>query len=214
MRKIFTRRTDTELCQVGTMDDGFSRYYDHNMEMTVVKIFSGDCYVTNQEGEVLITVLGSCVAACIRDPITKIGGMNHFLLPGDYISGGYLQDSALFGAYAMEQLINGLIKLGADKNRLEVKLFGGGNVINNSTLMGDKNAEFAKDFIENENLIISSQDLGGSYPRRIHYYPDSGKVMMRVLRRKEDMQVTEKEKQYLSRLRSNPLDGEAELFKT
>ncbi len=207
------RRTDTERYQVGNYYDGVKRYYDQVSENTVVKIFSGDCYVTSEKGELLITILGSCVAACIRDPVVRVGGMNHFLLPGDYDAlGNSANDSARYGVFAMEKLINEILKKGGMKERLEVKLFGGGNVINNSAMIGDKNAKFVRDFIKGENLSIASEDLGGKLPRRVHYYPDSGKVMIRKLSRREDMRIVGEEETFAKSLNKKPVGGDVELF--
>ena len=115
-----------------------------------VKIFSGDWHVSTKANEVLITILGSCVSACIRDPIAGIGGMNHFLLPGDESVVAQVSDAARYGVFAMESLINGILKAGGRKDRLEFKVFGGGNVINNSQKIGSKNAAFIRNFLKNE----------------------------------------------------------------
>ena len=210
----FNRRSDKESVQVGLMNDGTKRYFDHNHEITVVKIFSGDCYVSDQPGEMLVTILGCCVAACIRDPIIGVGGMNHFLLPGTLEDGGDADDGKAlrYGVYAMEQLINEILKRGGNKSRLEIKLFGGGNVTNNSAAIGSKNALFVQEFFRKEGLAVATEDLGGDLPRRIHYYSDTGKVMMRKLKRREDMVVVEEEQQFDSLLRKTPLEGSIDLF--
>lgn len=96
----------------------------------------------------LATILGSCVLLCIRDPIAKVGGMNHFLLPGDESADSTVSDSARYGVFAMESLINGIMKAGGRKDRFEIKVFGGGNVINNSARIGSKNAKFIRDFLK------------------------------------------------------------------
>jgi chemotaxis protein CheD len=189
-------------------EEGFTMPPDHQ----VVQIFSGDWHVSTQPKEVLVTILGSCVAACIRDPIAKVGGMNHFLLPGSELVVPELSDAARYGVYAMESLINGLLKAGALKSRLEVKIFGGGNVINNSQKIGSKNAAFVRHFLENEGLPIASEDLEGDLPRRIHYYPDTGKVMMRKLVRKEDLKVVEEEARYSKSIVIKPVEGDVDLF--
>ena len=188
---------------------GFPTPKDH----TVVKLFSGDCYVTDKPNYMLVTILGSCVSACIRDPIAGVGGMNHFLLPdGGDVDFEHASQATRYGAYAMEQLINGIISKGGQKSRLEVKLFGGGNVIKSNTLIGDRNVQFVKQFLRREGLLVSSADLGGTYPRRIHYYPDTGKVMMRNLRRKEDYDVVKEEQQFAASLTKKPFEGEVDLF--
>ena len=176
-----------------------------------VKLISGDCYVS-EKGEILDTILGSCIAACIRDPILRVGGMNHFLLPGSETMVAKLSDAARYGVFAMEQLINGLLKIGARKDRLEVKVFGGGNVINNSARIGSKNAEFVRQFLSDEGLRIVSEDLEGDAPRRVHYYSDTGKVLLKKLSRKDDMGVLEEEKRYSNKLITRPVEGDIDLF--
>lgn len=190
----------------GESDDASTQGYD------VVKIFSGDWHVSTQPNEMLVTILGSCVSACIRDPIAKVGGMNHFLLPGNDIVVNELSDAARYGVYAMEALINGILKAGGRKDRLEVKVFGGGNVIQNSQRIGSKNAAFIRHFLKSEGYRIVSEDLEGDLPRRIHYFPDTGRVMMRKLRRKEDMRVVEEETRYSNSIVAKPVEGDIDLF--
>jgi chemotaxis protein CheD len=207
------RRTETEKHQSGDYFSGKDRYYDQMSEETVVKVFSGDCYSTDQPGEVLVTVLGSCIACCMRDPITKVGGMNHFLLP----DGSNAHEAPnRYGAYSMEQLINDILKKGAVKSRLEVKVFGGGNVIKSSAMIGDKNVNFIRDYLKQEGLRIAQEDLGGTSPRRIHYYPETGRVMMRKLRRDDDLKQVEKEElKYRKKIITTAdkgNEGEVELF--
>ncbi|MEI7669983.1 MAG: chemoreceptor glutamine deamidase CheD [Pseudomonadota bacterium] len=185
---------------------GKKPFHDDKENVDVIKIFAGDWYVSNKKGEMLATILGSCVSACIRDPVAGIGGMNHFLLPGDSnMLESKVSDSARYGVSAMENLINGILKEGGQKHRLEVKVFGGGNVINNSARIGSKNAKFIREFLSTEGLRIASEDLEGDYPRRIHYFPDSGKVMMRLLRRKEDMVVLKEEEKYTKKVNKMPI---------
>ncbi len=200
--------------EIATRDyyDGGKIAYDPQSGMNVVKIFSGDAYVSTKPNEMLVTILGSCVAACIRDPIAGVGGMNHFLLPGNESTVTELSAANRYGVFAMESLINGILKAGGRKERLEVKVFGGGNVINNSIRIGSKNASFIREFLKAEGIKIVSEDLEGDLPRRIHYYPDTGKVMMRKLKRKEDMQVLEEEKKYTQTLTAKPVEGDIDLF--
>ncbi len=186
---------------------------DYNTETgyRIVKIFSGDWHVSTEPGEMLATILGSCVSACIRDPKIGVGGMNHFLLPGD-INNVQTNDAARYGVFAMESLINGILKAGGRKERLEAKVFGGGNVINNSARIGSKNAAFIREFLKREGIPIVSEDLEGDLPRRIHYFPDTGKVMLRRLHRKEDMRVAEEEARYRSKIAAKPVEGDIDLF--
>lgn len=186
--------------------------YDQETGNRIIKIFSGDWHVSTQPGDMLATILGSCVSACIRDPMMKVGGMNHFLLPGEDMVVNELSDAARYGVFAMEQLINGILKAGGRKDRLEVKVFGGGNVINNSARIGSKNAAFIRQFLKSEGLKIASEDLEGDLPRRIHYFPDTGKVLMKKLHRKEDMRVVEEENRYRNTIVAKPVEGEIDLF--
>ncbi len=189
------------------------RVYERRNEIELVSLLSGDCYISTQPNQMLQTVLGSCVAACMRDPIAKVAGMNHFLLP-EQMDGTTPRDvghAARFGAFAMEKLINGLLKYGAMRHRLEVKVFGGANINNQSNLIGSKNVAFVRQFLSQEGMKIISEDLGGNYPRRVHYFADTGKVMLRCLRRTEDMRVVDEEKQYAKSV-IKPLGGDVELF--
>lgn len=183
--------------------------HDTQENITVIKIISGDWHVTC-ENVMLATILGSCVSACIRDPIAKVGGMNHFMLPGE--DNSQFSDSARYGLFAMESLINGILGAGGSKGRLEIKVFGGGDVINNSSRIGSRNAEFIRNFLNREGYTIASEDLGGDYPRRIHYYPATGRLMMRVLRRRDDMDVLVEEFRYKSAILQKPVEGDIELF--
>ena len=209
------RRTDTEPTQVGDFYDGPKRYYDQNLEQVVVKLMTGDCYVTDQPDEMLVTILGSCISVCMRDPVAGVAGMNHILLPGNVKEQKKKGDpgySTRFGAYAMEELINGLIKLGGSRDRFETKIFGGGNVINNSAMIGTKNIQFVKDYLKSENIPLESEDTGGTHPRRIHYFSGTGKVMRRVLKRKDDMRVVDEEKKFEKTFKKTHHEGDVELF--
>ena len=145
-----------------------------------ITIVQGEFAVSDIEGTVITTVLGSCVAACIYDPVTKIGGMNHFLLPGNPDKDGSDQ-SQRYGVFLMEKLLNGLFEKGASRRRLEVKLFGGAQVLDSRTDTGRKNAEFATSFITNERLNIVSTSLGGLQGRRVEFEPYTGKVRQKFI---------------------------------
>lgn len=195
---VFQRRTDNEKAQVGDYFSGPNRYYDQVNENVVVKVLSGDCVVSETTGELMMTILGSCIACCMYDPVLRIGGMNHFLVPGDINS---TTESGRFGANAMEMLINKLIKKGALKNRLEVKIFGGASLLDNSQQIGIKNITFVKDFLKREGMKIIGEDVGGNTPRRLHFYPDTGKAMLRKLQRQDDLKIIQEEKEYISKVK-------------
>lgn len=141
--------------------------------LKVVRVLQGDTRVSTQPEEVMSTILGSCVATCIWDPVAGVGGLNHFLLPGDKNN---QSKSLSYGVNAMELLINGLLKHGADRSRLQVKLFGGAQMLENATDIGEKNTRFARWYAENENLPIVSQCLGGQQGRKIRFWPVTGRV--------------------------------------
>lgn len=187
-------------------------YFDRNFDCNAAKILPGEFYVTTRN-LVLVTVLGSCVAACIRDSSTGIGGMNHFMLPEDR-SGDVVSNSARYGTYAMEMLINQLLKSGARRNRLEAKVFGGGAVLESLTTsnVGARNAEFVLTFLQTEKIPVVAKDLLDSYPRKVYFFPESGKVMVRKLHRVHNDTLFAREKEYRNRLEQAKVEGEIELF--
>jgi chemotaxis protein CheD len=191
------------------------RFFDNASQSWMVKVFPGEFHVTDRPDETLVTILGSCVAACIRDPVTGLGGMNHFMLPQGHSSGwGNDPQSTRYGNFAMEKLINELIKGGCSRDRMEIKVFGGGNVIDTitSTPVGTQNAEFVLHFLEAEGLRCAVQDLGGQYPRRIHYSPANGRVVRRLLGTGDSQVITREEREYAARLLAKKPAGDVELF--
>jgi chemotaxis protein CheD len=189
------------------------KFFDTASACWMVKVFPGEFFVTSKSDEVLVTVLGSCVSACIRDHRTGIGGMNHFMLPHSR-SGGWAGDmqSTRFGNFAMEKLINELLKAGCSRDSLEIKVFGGGNVTDASNAIGTENAKFILRYLEAEGLRCAAQDLGGQLPRRIHYYPANGRVVRRLLGTSESSAVASEENDYVNRLSSRSTGGEIQLF--
>lgn len=189
------------------------RIFDSSSNAWMVKLFPGEYFVTDKMEDVLVTVLGSCVAACIRDPIAKIAGMNHFML-ASHSSGHWGGDlrSARFGNFAMEKLINELIKAGCSRDRFEVKVFGGGNVTESSNAIGSDNAAFVLRYLEAEGLRVAAQDLGGTLPRRIHYHPLTGRVVRKLLGTGDTYAVTREESDYGSRLQTQKTYGDIQLF--
>ena len=189
-----------------------NRYYDRNFQRDAAKILPGEYFVSDQ-GMLLVTVLGSCVAACIRDTEARVGGMNHFMLPDD---GGRdtVGASARYGTYAMEVLINHLLKSGARRSRLEAKGFGGGAVMASlsSSNVGARNAEFVLDYLKTEKIPVVAKDLLDSYPRKVYYFPDSGRVLVKKLHRVHNETLFSREKDYKDRLVGAKVEGEIELF--
>lgn len=167
-------------------------YRDRHFRCEAVKVLPGEYFTTGSD-LMLVTLLGSCVSACIRDRRRGIGGMNHFLLPHDH--GTDARVGARFGVYAMEVLINGLLHQGAQRADLEAKVFGGANVVRsmkNSTV-GSDNARFVLQFLRREGIRIEAEELGGAQPRRVHYFPASGRALVRLLGNQETAQISRAE---------------------
>jgi chemotaxis protein CheD len=194
--------------------EGFATnlYFDRNFESQAAKILPGEYYVSTRD-MLLVTVLGSCVAACIRDTDSGIGGMNHFMLPDE---GGkdLVGNSARYGTYAMEMLINHLLKSGARRNRLEAKVFGGGAVLASlsSSNVGTRNAEFVLKFLQTEKIPVVAKDLLDSYPRKVYYFPSSGRVLVRKLHRVHNDTLFNREREYKARIEHSKVEGDIELF--
>lgn len=191
-----------------------NHYYDRNLDIEAAKILPGEYYVTERD-MVLVTVLGSCVTACIRDKLSGIGGMNHFMLPDtNPDKDSMIGESARYGAFAMEILINSLIKLGAHRTLLEAKVFGGGNVLPGMTVanVGQRNADFVLRFLETEKIRVVAKDLVDVYPRKVYYFPKTGRVLLKKLRAIHNDTIFVREKDYSSRLRTTQVAGEVELF--
>lgn len=193
---------------------GFShinRYLDRTRDKIVAKILPGQYYVTLHD-EFIATVLGSCVSACVRDKVLGIGGMNHFMLPvsaQDVVTA--TSDAARYGNYAMEHMINDILKNGARRENLEVKIVGGGKIIANMTNVGLKNIEFVKEYIRSESLDLVGEDVGDIYPRKVLYHPQTGKVNVKKLRSMHNNTILTREEQYLQEIKQ-PLAGDIELF--
>ncbi len=189
-----------------------SFYNDKAFNISAAKILPGEYYVT-QKDMVLVTVLGSCVAACIRDTKLGMGGMNHFMLP-DGGAKELVGNSARYGTYAMEVLINHLLKMGASRSRLEAKVFGGGAVMETlkSSNVGERNAEFVLDFLKVEKIPVVAKDLLDTYPRKVYYFPQTGKVMLKKLHRVNNDTLFSREREYQKRLGATKVSGDIELF--
>ena len=191
------------------------RFWDPAQQCVTAKVLPGEFYVSTQE-EMISTVLGSCIAACIRDRRRHVGGMNHFMLPepvGERDGwSSAVGRAARYGSDAMEQLINAILKAGGRREDLEVKVFGGGRVLAQMTDVGRRNIEFIQRYLATEKLEVSASDLGDVYPRQVQYFPASGRVRVRQLRGTRDAHLVDGERGYLKRLANDPIKGEVELF--
>lgn len=191
-------------------------YFDRTFKVEAVKIMPGEYYVTTRD-MMMVTVLGSCVAACIRDRSGGVAGMNHFMLPdGKGDGGGLLSPSVRYGAYAMEKLINELLKMGARRSNLEAKVFGGGNVLRGFTVgnMGERNAEFVLNYLRAENIQVAAQDLLDIYPRKVYFFPRTGRVLVKSLHNAHNDTIIEREQAYSARLSMADVQGDVDLFTT
>lgn len=190
-----------------------NHYFDQHFQIEAAKILPGEYYVTSRH-MLLVTVLGSCVAACIRDPVSGIGGMNHFMLPESGDPHNPLSASARYGGYAMEVLVNQLIKMGASRSRLEAKVFGGGAVMRGFTTqnVGELNSEFVLEYLRAEKIRVMAQDLRDIYPRKVYYFPASGRVLVKKLKQVHNNTIIEREAEYGARLKTSDMAGDVELF--
>lgn len=189
------------------------RMRDPRCPHEVASILPGE-YFVSRESMIVYTVLGSCVSACIRDPLLGIGGMNHFMLPapkGDGPSDSW-GESARYGSYAMELLINEILKRGGHKSRLEVKLFGGGKIYDSALNVGANNAAWALEYLEREGLQPITTDLGDLYPRKVYYFTESGRVLLKKIERIKNRTIFEREEQYQTSLRQRQADSDVTLF--
>jgi len=192
------------------------RFWEPRSGLWTARLMPGEYYVT-RSNEAIMTVLGSCISACVRDPDRGIGGMNHFMLPEE--SGGgensWLDPKAglatRYGSYAMESLLNQLLRTGASRSRLEVKIFGGGKILSSMTDIGERNIAFMLEYARLEGLKVSAQDVGGTQPRKIMYYPSDGKVLVRRLS-SVSHNLADRERSYMHSLHGQQDGGEVELF--
>jgi len=189
-----------------------NRYYDPRFQIEAIKILPGEYFVTGRQ-VVIVTVLGSCVSACIYDRGAGVGGMNHFMLP-DHHEGGLLSESARYGAYAMEMLINNLIKAGAARSRLEAKIFGAGHILAgmSQTDIGARNAAFTLNYLENEGIPVKASDLLDIHPRKVYFFPAEGKVLVKKLKSLHNSTIAQRELEYEAMLERVKVEGSVDLF--
>lgn len=188
------------------MEEPVSRYYDKHLQRDVVKLPPGEYFAT-QSDVAMITVLGSCVSACLFDPQRRVGGMNHFMLPG-------AGDSARLGIYAMEVLINRMLKCGAERGSLVAKVFGGANVLEGMDTLniGSRNAVFVLEFLAEERIPVVAQDLEDLYPRKVAFFPTSGRALVKRLAGLRDDTLQRSERDYLASLQRGRA-GDVEIFR-
>ena len=188
-------------------------YYDRTFDCDAAKILPGEYYYTGKD-MLIVTVLGSCVSACIRDRVKGLGGMNHFMLPDGGDPGNPVSASMRYGTYAMEVLINDLLKAGARREHLEAKVFGGGAVLRGFSAMnvGERNAAFVINFLKTERIPVLAEDLNDIYPRKVYFFPRTGKVLVKKLMQTHNDTLAKRELDYASRLKVTPVCGAVDLF--
>lgn len=186
-------------------------------ELMSVNLLPGQFYVTRHK-EAIATVLGSCVSACIRDVVSGVGGMNHFMLPESTVNdatdrqSSIVSKSARFGNFAMEHLINTILRHGGQKKHLEIKLFGGSRIIPGMVDIGRSNINFVLDYIKVEGLNLVAQDLGDIHPRKVVFFPNSGRVRVRKLQDIHNQSIVHGEMEYRDRINDRSVQGTVELF--
>ena len=185
-------------------------YFDRTFNCEAAKILPGEYYCSGKD-MVIVTVLGSCVSACIRDRVSGVGGMNHFMLPDGGDADSPVSASMRYGTYAMEILINELLKAGAKRENFEAKVFGGGNVLRGFTAInvGERNATFVRDYLKMENIRITAEDLIDIHPRKVYYFPHTGKVLVKKLKVVHNDTLSQRETEYANKLKKDNLGGGA-----
>lgn len=191
------------------------RYWDKQHDCPAAKILPGEYYVTVND-ELVTTVLGSCVSACLRDRRLGVGGMNHFMLPvsdsGSWGGEGNCCVSTRYGNFAMEHMINEILKHGGQRRNLEAKVFGGARIMGGVSDVGAGNIEFVRQYLATEGIPLVSEDVGEIYPRKVIYFPRTGRALVKRIRELHNDTVIKREKAYQAELSRQPVEGEIELF--
>jgi chemotaxis protein CheD len=196
-----------------------NHYWDNKREQVIAKILPGEFYMT-KDHVAIATTLGSCVSACIWDDVAGIGGMNHFMLPLtdkeaheiDWGKRGMASDATRYGNFAMEHLINMILKNGGRKVNLRAKIFGGGKVLKKMTDVGERNIEFVINYLKIEGIPIESSHLGSIYPRKVLFEPATGRAFVKCINNLHNDTIVQRENDYLHSIEDNSTEGDVELF--
>ncbi len=189
------------------------RMRDGRFPLEIASILPGEFFVS-REPMIVYTVLGSCISACVRDPLAGVGGMNHFMLPvpKEHSSGdSWGGESTRYGSFAMEQLINEILKRGGSKARLEFKLFGAGKIYEGNIDVGARNTEWVLQYLKNEGYSLAKSDLGDVFPRKVYYFTDSGRVLMKKIERIKNRTIQDREHDYERRLESEQVRTQSDI---
>jgi chemotaxis protein CheD len=193
-----------------SIDEG--AYLDPRFARRTLKLSQGEYGVVDGK-DLIVTTLGSCVSACIRDTQTGRGGMNHFMLPNAPLDDTRGSAPARYGAYAMELLVNELMKSGARRESLEAKVFGAASLFGGDTMrIGARNAAFVRSYLLRERIPIVREDLEGTTPRKVYFFPDSGRVLVRYLRNLHNTTLLARDHAYQTRVDGAPVSGGIDLF--
>lgn len=190
--------------------EGLKPFWEPRWKRYAVKVKPGEFYISGSD-MVITTVLGSCISACIYDPNAGFGGINHFMLP----AGTHDEDlyrSSRYGLFAMEQLVNELMKLGCQRSSMQVKLTGGGDMMGGMISIGQQNIDFILNYISEEGLRLLASDLGGDQARRVAYFPMEGRMLVNKLDHREDQRLIEEERSYRVDVDQHLDDSDVELF--
>lgn len=191
------------------------KFFDQKFKTAGVKVLPGEYYAT-KDNIMITTLLGSCISACLYDDKAKVGGLNHFLLPGEENSANLLSSSGRYGMFAMELLINHLMKLGATREHLKAKVFGGARVIKGMTSanVGQHNVDFITLYLDQESIPISALSVLDIYPRKVNFFPSSGRVYVKQLTGHYDSELIAQEKKYQGQAQAeaDQSGGEIDLF--
>lgn len=193
--------------------DAKNKYFDPYQKMWTTKILPGEYHVADKD-ELIVTTLGSCIAACIRDKKLGIGGMNHFMLPasekGEWAG---VSASTRFGNFAMEHLINEIIKRGGAKADMEASILGGGQMFGSQSIrVGDNNIAFAREYLEMEKIPLVMEDVGDEVSRKVYFAPDTGKIIVKKFSSVHNDTIKEREESFAKDIADKPVEGDIELF--
>ena len=215
MANLLTHTTPP-LCLPGF--EHVNRFWDHRSQRFIAKILPGEFYVSRQP-EMIATTLGSCISACVWDDQAKIGGMNHFMLPITSVDKQPVSwvnahsKAARYGNYAMELMINEILKHGGARENLRSKVIGGGNMFSGeSNDVGSKNSTFVLSYLNNENIPIVSNDLGGDYPKKVLFEPMTGYALKKKIKTIHNDTISQREHDYRVGLDDEPVAGGIEIF--
>lgn len=197
--------------------EDINRFWDRKQQIYMAKILPGEFYVSNSD-ELIATTLGSCISACIWDAERGVGGMNHFMLPeteaaADQVSWSELPSNATrYGNYAMEHLINEIIKYGGHRKQLQAKVFGGSSILKNRMQVGRSNSEFVLSYLHTEKIPVLASDLGDRYPRKLLFHPLTGRARVKHLKQLHNNTILNRESSYKATISCQETEGDIELF--